>query len=122
MERHPTQSRQRSPQDQPGRIFLIATTVFAAASSGTAFAQPADTAAALPTAPAPPLATPALTAPRRTAPAPTVSEWYGWKVLLADGATFGFALAINNGDLSLATLTARLMLYRIRRPRMHGRH
>jgi hypothetical protein len=72
---------------------LIATVVVAAVTSGTAFAQPALT----------PASTPAGTNAEAlpAAPAVTESEWYGWQILLADGATFGMAAVTEQGEIAL---------------------
>ena len=37
-----------------------------------------------------------------SASVPTVSDWYGWQLLLVDGATLGLSLGAHNGDLALA--------------------
>jgi len=63
---------------------LIVTVLFAAVTSGTALAEPPGMTAALP-----------------AAPAPTESEWYGWQILIADGATLGIAAATEQGELAL---------------------
>jgi hypothetical protein len=66
-----------------GMKHLVAMFVFVAVTSGTALAQPTSTnVEALPAA-------------------PTESEWYGWQILLADGATFGMAVATKKGELAL---------------------
>jgi len=102
---------------------VIASAVLANILSGTAIAEPAGTTEAVPASPTPstpafarslaapaptalPLATPALTQPSPKAPAPTELKWYGWQVLLADGAILGFAVLSRQADVAVGWVGA----------------
>jgi hypothetical protein len=64
--------------------YLLTIFVFVAVTGGTALAQaPGETEVTVP-----------------TPSVPTVSEWYGWQILVADGATFSLAGATGQGDIA----------------------
>jgi hypothetical protein len=82
--------------------------------SRAALAQPAPTTGAA-AASVPPvdlrLAPPALAQPAPVAPPTTETRWYGWKILLADGAALGAAYAVHQPALALGWLGTGAMVH-----------